>query len=100
MHMKQDYARLKLKCDVVEAKAGHAEFLHLILRIRTLTGIEIPAVSAVDMSSRRNAGKAFKQSVTVFHLCCNRGVSPLVEGCLMEYRKEGCRIHSCRSHKP
>ena len=63
-----DYSRLKLKCDVVETKAAHAEFLRLILRIKTLTGVEIPPVPPADMSKRQDAGKAFKlASALMFH---------------------------------
>jgi hypothetical protein len=69
-----DYARLKLKCDVVEAKAAHAEFLKLVLKIKTLTGIEIPPVSSVDMSKRSDADRAFKLGFALMFRCpvCKR----------------------------
>ena len=64
-----DYSRLKLKCDVVEAKAAHAEFLRLILRIKTLTGIEIPPVPPADMSKRKDAGDGAKLAVAMLFRC-------------------------------
>jgi hypothetical protein len=64
-----DYSRLKLKCDVVEAKAAHAEFLRLVLRIKTLTGIEIPPVPPSDMSKRKDAGDGAKLAVAMLFRC-------------------------------
>ena len=64
-----DYTRLKLKCNVVEAKAAHAEFLRLVISIKTLAGIEIPPVSPGDMSSRQDAGKAFKLGFALLFRC-------------------------------
>jgi len=64
-----DYARLKLKCNVVEAKAKHAEFLRLILKIKTLTGIEIPPVSPRDLSKRDDAGQAFELGFALMFRC-------------------------------
>ena len=64
-----DYTRLKLKCDVVEAKAAHAEFLRLVLRIKTLTGIEIPPVPPSDMSKRKDAGDGAKLAVAMLFRC-------------------------------
>ena len=64
-----DYTRLKLKCDAVEAKAAHVEFLQLILRIKMLTGIEIPPVPPGDMASRQDAGKAFKLGFALLFRC-------------------------------
>jgi len=69
-----DYTRLKLKCDVVEAKAAHAEFLRLVLRIKMLTGIEIPPVPPEDMASRPDAGKVVKLGFALMFRCpiCKR----------------------------
>ena len=75
-----DYSRLKLKCDVVEAKAAHAEFLRLVLRIKTLTGIEIPPVPPADMARRKENSGAAKLGIAMLFRCpvckwkkeCNR----------------------------
>ena len=64
-----DYTRLKMKCDVVETKAAHAEFLRLILRIKTLAGIEIPPVSPEDMTSRQDTGKAVDLGFALMFRC-------------------------------
>jgi len=69
-----DYTRLKLKCDAVEAKAAHAEFLRLVLRIKTLTGIEIPPVASEDMSRRQDNDDAGKLALAMLFRCplCKR----------------------------
>lgn len=64
-----DYARLKLKCDVVEAKAAHADFLKLVLKIKTLTGTEISPVSSADMSRRDDGDKASKLGWSLMFRC-------------------------------
>ncbi len=64
-----DYTRLKLKCDVVEAKAAHAEFLRIVLRIKILTGIEIPPVPTADMARRKDAGDGAKIAVAMLFRC-------------------------------
>ena len=64
-----DYSRLKLKCDVVEAKAAHADFLRLILRIKTLAGIEIPPVPPADMSRRKENSDAAKLGIAMLFRC-------------------------------
>ena len=64
-----DYTRLKLKCDVVEAKAAHAEFLRLVLKILTMTGIEIPPVPPGDMSRRDDADKAINLGFALMFRC-------------------------------
>lgn len=64
-----DYTRLKMKCDAVEAKAAHAEFLRLVLKIKTLTGIEIPPVSPGDMSGRQDSGDASRLAVALLFRC-------------------------------
>ncbi len=63
------YTRLKLKCDVVEAKAAHAEFLRLVLKIKTMTGIEIPPLPSGDMSRRDDADKAVKLGFALMFRC-------------------------------
>ncbi|MDD5476298.1 MAG: DnaJ domain-containing protein [Syntrophales bacterium] len=69
-----DYARLALICDVVEAKAEHAQFLKIILRTKMLTGIDIPPLAAGDMSRRGDAGKALKLGIALMFRCpsCKR----------------------------
>jgi hypothetical protein len=64
-----DYTRLKLKCDVVEAKATHAEFLRLILRSKTLADIEIPPVPPADMSKRKDNSDAAKLGIAMLFRC-------------------------------
>jgi len=64
-----DYARLKLKCKVVEAKAKHADFLRLVLKIKTLTGIEIAAVPSEDICKRADADKAFELGFALMFRC-------------------------------
>ena len=64
-----DYARLKQKCDVVEAKAKHAEFLKLVQKIMTLAGIEIPPLTSEDMSRRDDGGQAFKLGFALMFRC-------------------------------
>ena len=64
-----DYSRLKMKCDVVEAKATHADFLRLVLRIKTLTGIETPPVPLDVMSRRKDNSDAAKLGVALFFRC-------------------------------
>jgi len=63
------YARLKLRCDVVETKAKHAESLRLIRQILTLTGIEIPPLSMGDFSKRDDAGQGFKFGSALMFRC-------------------------------
>jgi hypothetical protein len=65
----RDYARLKLKCDVVEAKAAHVGFLKLVLKVKTLTGIEIPPLSSEEMSQRKDADRAFKLGFALIFRC-------------------------------
>ena len=69
-----DYTRLKLKCDVVEAKAAHAEFLRLVMRVKILTSIEIPPVAPEDMSGRQDAGDGAKLAIAMLFRCplCKR----------------------------
>lgn len=64
-----DYARLKLKCDVVEAKAAHAEFLRMVRRIKTLAGIDIPPVSPGNMSGRQDAGQVVNLGFALMLRC-------------------------------
>ena len=64
-----DYARLKLRCDVVETKARHAESLHLIQKILLQTGIEIPPLSWNDMSQRDDAGQGYKLGIGLTFHC-------------------------------
>jgi hypothetical protein len=64
-----DYARLKLKCDVVEAKASHAEFLKLIWKIKTLAGIEIPPVPPGEMARRDDNGQAARLGLALMFRC-------------------------------
>ena len=68
------YTRLKLKCDVVEAKAAHSEFLRLVLKIKTMTGIEIPPVPSEDMSRRQDNDDAGKLAIAMLFRCplCKR----------------------------
>lgn len=98
-----DYARLKLKCDVVEAKAAHAEFLRLVLKTLTMTGIEIPPVPPGEMSKRDDAGKAAKLGFALMFRCpvcqwkkeCDRATGfDEVEGFHFEFMKKaiGARI--------
>ena len=96
-----DYSRLKLKCDVVEAKATHAEFLRLVLRIKTLTGIEIPPVPLSDMSKRKDAGDGAKLAVAMLFRCpvckwkkeCDRATGfGEVEGFHREFMRKAINI--------
>ena len=96
-----DYSRLKLKCDVVEAKATHAEFLRLVLRIKTLTGIEIPPVPPSDMSKRKDAGDGAKLAVAMLFRCpvckwkkeCDRATGfGEVEGFHREFMRKAINI--------
>jgi hypothetical protein len=96
-----DYTRLKLKCDVVEAKAAHAEFLRLVLRIKTLTGIEIPPVPPSDMSKRKDAGDGAKLAVAMLFRCpvckwkkeCDRATGfGEVEGFHREFMRKAINI--------
>jgi hypothetical protein len=64
-----DFARLKLKCDVVETKAKHAESLRLIRQTLTLTGMEIPPVPPGEMSRRDDAGQGFKFGSALLFRC-------------------------------
>jgi hypothetical protein len=64
-----DYTRLKLKCDVVEAKAAHADFLRLILRIKTLAGIEIPPVPSDVIARRTDNSAAAKLGIALVFRC-------------------------------
>ncbi len=73
--MKQgDYAKLKLICDVVEAKVAHVEFLRLLIRIKLFAGIDIPPVSPADMARRRDDGKAARLRFALIFRCpfCKR----------------------------
>ncbi len=65
----RDYTRLKLKCDVVEGKAKHAEFLKLVQKIMTLAGIQVPPVPSEDMSKRDDGGQAFKLGFALMFRC-------------------------------
>jgi len=69
-----DYTKLKLKCNAVEAKAAHAEFLRLVLRIKTLTGIEIPPLPPADMSGRKDTGDGANLAIAMLFRCplCKR----------------------------
>ncbi|MDD5703163.1 MAG: J domain-containing protein [Dehalococcoidales bacterium] len=69
-----DYTRLSIKCDVVEMKAAHADFLRLVIKIKTLTGMDVPLVSSQDMSKRGDFEKAFKLGFALMFRCprCKR----------------------------
>lgn len=69
-----DYARLKLVCDVVEGKAKHAEFLKLVRKILTASGIQVPPLSSGDMSKRGDADQAFNLGFALMFRCpvCQR----------------------------
>ncbi len=69
-----DYARLKLICDVVEAKMKHADFLKLVQKIMTVSGIQVPPVPSEEMAKRDDGGQAFKLGFALMFRCpaCKR----------------------------
>jgi curved DNA-binding protein CbpA len=64
-----EYARLKLRCDVVETKAKHAESLRLIRQTLALTGIEIPPLSMGDFTRCDDADQGFKFGSALLFRC-------------------------------
>lgn len=64
-----NYARLKLKCDVIESKAAHVEFLQLVLKTKALAGLEIPPVSAQTPDSGEGAEKAWQLGFALLFRC-------------------------------
>ncbi|MFC1910284.1 J domain-containing protein [Chloroflexota bacterium] len=65
----RDYSTLKLRCDVVEGKAKHAEFLQLAKRILTLTGIKIPPMPAQEMAKRDDSDQSMKLGMALMFRC-------------------------------
>jgi len=65
----RDLTELKMKCDVVEAKAKYVEFLKLAQKIMTLAGIEIPPVPSEEMAKRDDAEQAFKLGFAMAFRC-------------------------------
>ena len=64
-----DYTRLKMKCDAVEDKAAHVDFLRLVLNIKTLTGIEVPPVAPADMARRKESSHAARLGIAMLLRC-------------------------------
>jgi len=65
----RDLTWFKTKCDVVEGKAKHAEFLKLVQKIMTLTGIEILPLNSREMSKRDDADQAFELGFALVFRC-------------------------------
>lgn len=64
-----EYARLKLRCDVVEMKAKYAESLRLIRNTLTLSGIKIPPLSMENMSKRDDAAQGYRLGTALMFRC-------------------------------
>jgi len=65
----RDFTEIKMKCDVVEAKARHVDFLKLAQKIMTLAGIEIPPVPSEEMARRDDADQAFNLGFALVFRC-------------------------------